>query len=960
MERLYLIDTMGLVFRAYHAMSRMDLKTASGEPTSAVFGFANIVTALLEREKPEYIAAVFDTKEPTFRHEKYTAYKANRQAFPEDLEPQLARIKEFIDLIGIRRVELPGYEADDIVGTLARTAAAAGAEVFCITSDKDYFQLVTDRVKILRPGKDSGEYDVYDAAAVKEKFGVFPAQVTDMLALTGDSSDNVPGAKGIGEKTALPLIEKFGSLESLYERLAEVDKDSVRKKLEDSRDLAFLSKDLVTIHCEVPTDVQPHDCKWHSPRFGELDAFFATMNFNTLRNKWRKKGQEAETAGDPPAGDNGQSTTNSLQPTTDNPQPTTHDSQPPSDELLTLPDIPHEYELISTMSAFRAMLQELESAEALSVDLETTSLDAMSCGIVGVSLCVREGRAFFVATEPYSNESEEQAHNSEQDSLFAEPKTDYSSGRLQWRDVAPALKALLENPALPKVGQNLKFDALILFRHGITVSPVGFDTMLASYVLNPDVLHNMDALAERWMKYKPIPISTLIGEKKQGSMLDAPLDKVAEYAAEDADVTLKLFHILERELDGSGVAEIARRIEFPLVEVLVEMEHNGVAIDVGKLAAISEKIQGEVRRLRVKIFKESGVEFNIDSPKQVGEILFEKMMIPAAKKTKTGYSTDVSVLSELAPNYPIAGMILEHRQLQKLQSTYVESLPRMVNLRTGRIHTTFNQTVAGTGRLSSVEPNLQNIPIRTEIGRSIRQAFVAQRPGASLLSADYSQIELRIMAHVAGDATLIDAFQHGKDIHAATAAALFGVDIADVSGQQRRIAKTVNFGIMYGQGSFGLSQQLGISRGEAKEIIGQYFTQYAGIKRYMDETLEMAREKGYVRTLLGRRKYFPMITSRNQGLRQGAERAAINMPIQGTAADMMKLAMIKVHNTMKQARMRSPMILQIHDELVFEALPDELNDLRSLVKECMETAFLLGEVPVVVETGVGANWDEAH
>lgn len=960
MERLYLIDTMGLVFRAYHAMSRMGLKTATGEPTSAVFGFANILTSLIEREKPEYIAAVFDTKEPTFRHEKYDGYKANRQAFPEDLEPQLARIKQFIDALGIRRIEMPGYEADDIVGTLARSAAAHGAEVYCITSDKDYFQLVNDRVKILRPGKDAGDYDLYDAEAVRGKFGVFPAQVIDVLALTGDSSDNIPGVKGIGEKTAIPLIEQFGTVEGIYERLAEVSKDSVRQKLEDNRDMAFLSKELVTIHCEVPTGIAPRDCRWDSPRFAELDAFFGLMNFSSLRNKWRKKSPAA--SGDPvdkrseeesPVAEGGM-----FAEANEGDSPRTGSVVLP--QLHTIQDIPHDYILVDTLGAFREMLREFDGAAALSVDLETTSLDAMNCGIVGVALCAREGRAFFVATEPYSDLPEKDPENSDQHSLFAEPKPDYSAGRLQWRDIARELKGLLENPGLPKIGQNLKFDALILLRHGVRVSPAAFDTMLADYVLNPDMQHNMDALAERWMNYKPIPITTLIGEKKQGSMLDAPPDKVAEYAAEDADVTLKLYHILDKKLDEEGVADIARRVEFPLVEVLVEMEHNGVAVDVSVLGTISAKIQGEVRRLRSEIFREAGVEFNIDSPKQVGDILFGKLMLPAGKKTKSGYSTDVSVLSELAADYPVAGMILEHRQLQKLQSTYVESLPRMVNLRTGRIHTTFNQTVAGTGRLSSVEPNLQNIPIRTEIGRSIRRAFVAQRPGAVLLSANYSQIELRIMAHVAGDPVLIDAFRHGKDIHTATAAALFGVELAGVSGEQRRIAKTVNFGIMYGQGSFGLAQQLGIPRSEAKSIIEQYFTQYAGIRRYMDETLEMAREKGYVRTLLGRRKYFPMITSRNQNLRQASERAAINMPIQGAAADMMKLAMINVHAAMKKARLRSPMILQIHDELVFEALTGELGDLRSLVKEQMEAAYPLGDVPVVVETGVGANWDEAH
>lgn len=957
MERLYLIDAMGLVFRAYHALNRTGLKNAAGEPTGAVFGFANMITSLIEREKPKYIAAVFDSKGPTFRHEKYADYKANRQAFPEDLEPQLIRIKEFIDALGMRRIEMPGYEADDIVGTLARKTAADGAEAYCVTSDKDYFQLVDENVKILRPSKNSGEYDLYDAESVKEKIGVFPSQVVDVLALTGDASDNVPGVKGIGEKTAVPLVLQFGSVEKIYERIAEIPNNAARKKLEDNREMAFLSKELVTIHCEVPSDLAMADCCWNPNDFAQLDAFLAQMNFQVLRNKWSKKGREISIEKSAANEENILETRPSYA-TDDNGKLIAADSAA-ARRLLTVQDIPHEYVLVNSRAVFGDMMRELAAATVLSVDLETTSLDAMNCGIVGVALCAREGRAFFIATEPYTDILEDKT-DYEQNSLFAEPKVHYSADRLQWGDIAQELKQLLERPTLPKIGQNLKFDALILLRHNIRVTPVIFDTMLADYVLNPDMPHNMDALAERWINYKTIPITALIGEKKQGSMLDVPLDKITEYAAEDADVTLKLYNVLNKEIDAENVTEIARRIEFPLVEILAEMELNGVAIDVSALEAISVKIQGETHRLRIGIYREAGVEFNIDSPKQVGDVLFEKMMLPTQKKTKSGYSTDISALSKLAPDYPIAGMILEYRQLQKLQSTYVETLPRMVNLRTGRIHTTFNQTAAGTGRLSSSSPNLQNIPIRTEIGRSIRRAFVARLPNAVLMSADYSQIELRIMAAMAGDAALIDAFRLGKDIHAATAATLFGVELAEVNPQQRRIAKTVNFGIMYGQGVFGLAQQLGISRDEAKRIIEQYFAKYRGIRRYMDETLETARKKGYTQTLLGRRKYFPMITSHNQTLRQAAERAAINMPIQGAAADMMKIAMINVRAAMKKARMRSLMILQIHDELVFETYGDELDDMCALVKEQMESAYPLGEVPLIVEIGIGANWDEAH
>lgn len=946
MPRIFLIDSMGLVFRAYHALSRMGLQTPSGEPTSAVYGFASILGSLLEREQPDYIVAVFDTKEPTFRHTLYDQYKANRQAFPEELVPQLGRIKELIDALGIRRIELPGFEADDIVGTLARMGAEQGMEVLCITSDKDYFQLVGENINVLRPGKDASEYDIYGREEVLKKFGVYPESVIDYLALIGDSSDNVPGVKGIGEKSALPLISQFGTLEQLYQRLHEVEKDSIRTKLSDNRDMAFLSKELVTIHQHVPIDISLEDCKRIEPDKAVLDGLLTTLNFNSLRKKW------------------GTFQSAPLEQSSDS-------TAVPKSSIRTIADVQHDYKLVSTSHDLNAMMIELQTAQILSFDLETTSLDVMSCSIVGIALSASEGRAYYIATNEDQSlsvdfDTPKRAVPTVTASMFDTPPeeilpTELPAGEqgLPLRFVLIHLKPFLEG-GIPKIGQNAKFDAIILRRFGVNVSPITFDTMLASYILNPDMQHGMDSLARHWMNYSPIPITALIGEKKQGSMRDVPLEKAAEYAAEDADVTLKLRNILHSELTKQGLLKLAESVEFPLVEVLTEMESNGIAIDIKALSVISEKIKIAVAELRTKIFYEAGVEFNIDSPKQVGDILFEKMMIPTGKKTKTGYSTDVSVLSELAEIYPIAGMILEHRQLQKLQSTYVESLPTMVNPQTGRIHTTYNQTIAGTGRLSSVEPNLQNIPIRTEIGRSIRKAFIPQAEGALLLSADYSQIELRVIAHVCGDETLTSAFKNGLDIHSATAAALFGIDIKDVTSSQRRIAKTVNFGIMYGQGSFGLAQQLSISRTEAKNIIEQYFEKYPRIKNYIESTKESAREKGYVSTLLGRRRYFSNITSKNATVRQAAERAAINMPIQGTAADMMKLAMIAVHKAMKARDFKSKMLLQIHDELVFEVMNGEMDELSALVKSCMENALPLGKVPVLVELGIGKNWDEAH
>ncbi|MFZ9760841.1 MAG: DNA polymerase I [Candidatus Kapaibacteriota bacterium] len=927
------IDSMGLVFRAYHAMSKSGFKAPNGEPTGAVFGFANIITALLDREKPDFIAAAFDTSAPTFRHDKYDGYKAHRDEFPEELIPQMPRIKDFLRHIGIPVLELPGFEADDIIGTLAKQAGALGYDVRCLTSDKDYFQLVDDRISILRPGKDANAYDEYRREQVKEKMGVYPEQIIDLLALIGDASDNIPGVKGIGEKTAQPLIEKYGTVDNLYASIDEIERETVKKKLIEGRESAILSKELVTIHTEVPLPLSLHECIPMQPNPTEIDALFSLLQFNTLRRKWAER-----TSGQ----------INAVNREDLNPL------------FANVSSRDHDYVLISDDLSFKLMIHELKAAKRICFDLETTSLDTMNCAIVGIAISAKPGKAFFVLTN-----DRDCIQDTFGESLFDIPEQSTESTHKQMSalnaiEVATALKPILEDSSIEKVAQHGKFDALILKRYGITVHPLSFDPMLASYVLNPDTPHGMDALAKTWMKYEPIPITALIGEKKQGSMRDVEPLKLMEYAAEDADITLALADCLQEELKKSGQLEFAKTVEFPLSEVLVEMEYNGVSIDLQALNSISVHIREEVSKLKEKIYEAAGTDtFNIDSPKQVGEILFERLSLPAPKKTKTGYSTDVSVLSELSEDYPIAGYILEHRQLQKLQSTYVESLPKMVNPNTGRIHTTYNQTIAGTGRLSSTEPNLQNIPIRTSLGREIRKAFVP-KSGNILLSADYSQIELRVMAHVCNDETLTHAFLHGHDIHSATAAALFGIGIEDVTSDQRRIAKTVNFGIMYGQGSFGLARQLTISRTEAKEIIDQYFLRYPNIKMYIDQTIEKAKKQGYVETLLGRRRYFPALESNNQSIRQGAERAAINMPIQGTAADMMKIAMINIHARMKKEDLKSLMILQIHDELVFDAIKDEVEYLRNLVKEEMESALPLGQVPVLVETGTGSNWEEAH
>lgn len=929
MGPLILIDGMSLVFRAYHALQRTGMQSPSGEPSFAVFAFANILTSLLDKHSPDAIAVVFDTPEPTFRHELYDQYKAHRDAFPEDLVPQLARIKSMITMLGLEMVEMPGFEADDVIGTICKRESKDGHDILCVTSDKDYFQLVNDKVKILRPGKDVGEYEVMDATKVRDKFGVGPDHVIDVLALIGDSSDNVPGVKGVGEKTAIPLIEKFGSLEALYEHLDEVERESVKKKLAEHREEAFLSKTLVTIHTDVPIDAKRVALVRKPIDSSALDAFCEEMGFHTLRRKFAKyaspDGQESAPASSPVVEE--------------------------QHRLKTITDVPHDYTLVDTPGGFDAMIKDLSNATELSFDLETTGLDAMQCSIVGIALSAKEGVAYYVDVDDSTINYE--------GSLFGGHEERHG---LPLSEVLPAIKGLLENESIPKVGQNAKFDMLILSRYGVNVTPLAFDSMLASYVLDPDKQHNMDALAERWLNYSPISITTLIGEKKsaQKSMRDVDAARVAEYAAEDADVTLQLCHRLRTALEEQDLHSFAQRIEFATVPVLVTMERNGVCVNPEALSGLGEFMRSEAKRLEKEIWDEAGEEFTIASPKQLAEVLFEKLMLPASKKTKTGYSTDSSVLTELAETYPIAQMILDYRQVEKLRSTYVESLPRLINSKTGRVHTTFNQTVAATGRLSSTDPNLQNIPIRTELGLQIRKAFVPQHKGDVIVSADYSQIELRIMAAISRDPNLLAAFASGADIHAATAAILHDVDIADVTSEQRRIAKTVNFGIMYGLGAFGLAQRLGISRTDGQQIIENYFAKYPGIKEYIDTTIATTRERGYASTLLGRRRYFPLINASNRGLRTAAERAAINMPIQGTAADMMKLAMIRVHQRMQHESSAAIMMLQVHDELLFEVAESDASALREMVKYEMEQALPLEGVPVIVETGQGASWYEAH
>ena len=940
MPRFFMVDGMSLVFRAYHAMFRSELTNTDGEPTGAVFGFANIITSLLDKYDPKHILVVYDTSAPTFRNEMYDLYKANRAEFPEDLGPQLIKIKEMLKLFGIPQMELDGFEADDLIATLACKASEQEIDSYCLTSDKDYYQLVTDHIKILKPAHKGGDLEVVDFPEVREKFGVRPDQVIDVQALIGDSVDNIPGVKGIGIKTAFPLIEKYESLEGVYENIDEIASKSVRNKLEEHKEMAFLSKQLVTLKVDCPIEFKFDDYEFKDTKFDELDKFFAHEGFRTLRGKWYERSGKASIDGLPDIDEDS--------------------------ELATIESAENDYKMVNTKDELTKLIAEIEKHDVLSVDLETSGLSKNESDIVGFALSFKEKTGYYI---PVIADSELEEIKPQNKSLFEQDDIDENQFNRKLRAekslpidyVVKKLKPILESKKIGKCGQNIKFDQYILMRYDILIAPIVFDSMIASYVLNPDEKLNLDILSEKWLGYKPVSIKSLIGEKKkdQKSMADLNPEDISDYACEDADLALQLKNKMEPRLKGTEQERLAYEIEFPTITVLNKMEMAGVSIDTDALEELQAEISKRVDKLEEQIYDEAEQQFNINSPKQLSEIMFEKMGIPAIKKTKTGYSTNEQVLSQLAPMHQIAEYVLDYRQLTKLQSTYVESLPRMVFEGSDKIHTTYNQAVASTGRLSSTDPNLQNIPIRSDLGKKVRKAFIPSE-GNVLLAGDYSQVELRIMAYICGDEKMLQGFINGDDIHAATAAVLNDIPQEEVTQDMRRIAKTVNFGIMYGLGAYGLAERLGISRGDAKDIIDNYKEKYHGIIKYMDDTVDSAKVKGYAETLCGRRRYFPNINSKNRMLKNADERAAINMPIQGTASDMLKIAMINIDEEMTKRKLKSKMILQVHDELVFDVVKSELDELRELVIDKMSTALSLGDVPVVVDTGTGINWFEAH
>ncbi|MGI4834456.1 MAG: DNA polymerase I [Janthinobacterium lividum] len=952
-KKLFLLDAFALIYRSHFAFAKNPRVNSKGMNTGAVLGFTNTLVEVLQKEQPTHIGVCFDAGK-TFRHEKDENYKANRQAMPEDIGIAIPYIKQIIEGFHIPILLMAGYEADDVIGTLAQRAEAQGFEVFMMTPDKDYCQLVTENIKIYRPAFMGNAAEVLDVAHVLARFEIERTeQVIDILGLQGDASDNIPGIPGIGEKTAKTLIKQFGSVENLIansDQLKGKQQENVRSFAEQG----LLSKELATIHVNVPIEFEPDKLLMEAPDANRLRALFEELEFRQLSARIFG-GEVAGSRSAAPAGPVGRG---ARRPKVTAPAGQGslfgegsaavviaaengefgpgEAGQEYHGDTRRLEDMPHNYHLMDTPELRKSLLGFLLQQKEVSFDTETTGLNTMTARLVGLSFCWHVGEAYYV---PVPQDETAQA-------LVEEFCPFFESNIL-------------------KIGQNIKYDLLILKNYRVRVNGPFFDTMLAHYLIEPDMRHNMDVLAETYLHYTPVPITDLIGPKgkSQKTMADLEPAAVSDYACEDADVTLQLRHTFEPMLKALGLLELLNEVENPLVPVLADVEHAGVRIDSAAMGEYSAELQGYVQELETQIYKEAGEEFNIGSPKQLGEVLFDKMQVGRGtiKKTKTGqYATGEEILSQLAGDYPIAGLILEYRQLSKLRSTYVEALPQLV-CSDGRVHTSFNQAVTATGRLSSTNPNLQNIPIRTEKGREIRKAFVPRDDNHLLLAADYSQVELRIMADFSGDATMIEAFRLGQDVHRSTASKVFRVPLEEVDGEMRRKAKTVNFGIIYGISAFGLAQRIGISRKEATEIIETYFQEFPSVKQFMDDSINRARELEYAETLLKRRRYLRDINSRNATLRGYTERNAINAPIQGTAADIIKKAMINIHDWLEKERLGTKMILQVHDELVFDAVKEEVDYVTPKIRELMTQALLLPRgVPLEVEVGTGSNWLKAH
>jgi DNA polymerase-1 len=887
--QIFLIDGQSYIYRAFYAVR--DLATSKGFPTNAIFGFVNMLQRIRDGYAPSHLAVVFDAKGKNFRHELYAKYKAHRLAMPETLRPQIPCIKEVVRAYHMPVIELEGYEADDIIATLATRWAKDGVEVVIVSGDKDLMQLVSQHITML----DTMKGERIGIEQVRSKFGVEPARVIDVQGLMGDATDDIPGIPGIGEKTAIKLICEWHDLENLLAHAAEIP-GKLGQKIRENAELARVSKALATLRCDVPIEVELDELVRREPDKERLKALFREFEFRRLL-------AEMDSPWDAPAED---------------------------------PAPRGEYEIVRTTQQLEHVLRAIRAAKTFCFDTETTSLDPLAAELVGVSLAVEEGKAWYI---PVGHRSDDAAP------------------QLPREEVLTALRSLLEDQSLLLIGQNTKYDMMVLAKYDLWPRNLAGDTMLASYLLNPTRRHNLTDLAWDQLQYRMVTYEEVTDNGRK-NFAEVSVAEAARYSGEDADITLRLAHRLFPQVQEEGMGKLFTDVEVPLAAVLARMELTGIRVDLDLLSELSQEFGKRRRALEKEIYDLAGEEFNIGSPQQLQTILFDKLGLPRGKKTKTGSSTDSSVLEALAEQYPLPAKILAYRGFTKLQSTYVDALPKLIHPKTGRIHTSFNQTVTATGRLSSSNPNLQNIPVRTEEGRRIRTAFVPE-PGWVLLSADYSQIELRLLAHLSQDPVLIESFQKGQDVHARTAAELFGASLNTVSAAQRRQAKTINFGIIYGMGALRLGRSLGIPLKTAQEYIEQYFKRYAGIKAYMDGVLLEARKCGYVTTLLGRRRYVPDLQSKNAQLAAAAERMAVNTPIQGTAADLIKMAMVEIDKRLAKEKAPARMLLQVHDELLFEVQEKKLNKVKTLVRECMESVMEL-RVPLQVDLGVGANWAEAH
>ena len=932
-KKLFLLDGMALIYRAHFALSKNPRFTSAGVNTSAVMGFTNTLLEVLKKEKPSHIAVVFDTEAPTERHTDFVAYKAHREAMPEDLSKALPYIFKLIEGFNIPVITKDGFEADDIIGTLAKEGERQGFQVYCMTPDKDFAQLVSENIFIYKPARMGNDMEILGVPEVLAKWEIENVlQVIDILGLWGDAVDNIPGIPGIGEKTAKLLIKQYGSMENIIANSHEL-KGKQRENVENFAEQGLISKKLATIILNVPVEFDEAKLILEEPSRELLEPLFAELEFRTIGKRvfgeeFSVNDAKSATSQQDLFGNNVEVKRKDFSD-----QPSLFDT--PID-AKNISNTLHEYFLIDTPEKRKELIDLLLTQPSISFDTETTGTDANLADLVGLSFSIKPGEGYYI------------------------PVPEDRAGA---QAIVDEFRVVLENENIIKIGQNIKYDMLVFKWYDLQVKGKLFDTMLAHYLIDPDTRHNMDVLSENYLGYTPISITTLIGAKgkNQGTMRDVPVIDVVDYAAEDADVTLQLANVFEPLLKEKNAIKLAEEIENPLIYVLADIEKEGVKIDIETLNAYSIELQTEITKAEQSVYEKAGLKFNLASPKQLGEVLFDHLKLdPKAKKTKTGqYQTGEDVLTLLASKSDIVQDILDFRQLQKLKSTYVDALPLLVNPKTGRVHTSFNQAVAATGRLSSNNPNLQNIPIRTERGREVRKAFIARDEDHILLSADYSQIELRIIAEISKEENMLDAFSKGIDIHTATAAKVYGLSIEEVDSTQRRNAKAVNFGIIYGQSAFGLSQNLNIPRKEAAEIIEQYFTQYPGIKRYMSDTMNFARENGFVETIMGRRRYLRDINSANMTVRGYAERNAINAPIQGSAADLIKIAMINIHKDMKDQNLGSKMTMQVHDELVFDVLKTEVEQMKAIITHRMKTAIKT-EVPIEIEIGEGVNWLAAH